>query len=507
MPHRLPFSFQLSALSLLVTASLVTPSCTRPESSSPVAEPREDLSEAPRAESAEEPAVEAPDDTGDAESMAAPSSGVPSDKGGRAESLRAFEARLAEPSEAPAPAAEGLPMRERAAEAPAPSASAAPEMRGGSAAPSESAPSYGAGARAPHTTHDAPAARAKASAAPSAAPSRGRAPGGAGSVARPYAEDDSMDAGVSRERIRSTPPVRPQRSPGVLTAGTWDDNLNFDFFSVYRNTLYASQLDGLLPISLGAHSAARADASQATPKRRLDLSFVIDTTGSMGDEISYIQREFRGLSRRIAERYPNAGQRWSLVAYRDEGDEYVVRSYDFGTDVDDFVRRLEQLQAGGGGDYPEAPDRALAEAAELDWRDSNATARLLFWVADAPHHAENASRMARSIRRAQDRDLHIYPVASSGVDELTELTMRSAAQLTGGRYIFLTDDSGVGGAHKEPTLPCYFVTMLKDAILRMVDVELSGAYREPTARETVRETGDPQSRVCQLSGGRRAQAY
>ncbi len=62
------------------------------------------------------------------------------------------------------------------------------------------------------------------------------------------------------------------------------------------------------------------------------------------------------------------------------------------------------------------------------------------------------------MRAARSLDVHIYPVASSGVDELTELTMRSAAQLTGGRYLFLTDDSGVGGAHMEPSIPCYFVT-------------------------------------------------
>ena len=50
--------------------------------------------------------------------------------------------------------------------------------------------------------------------------------------------------------------------------------------------------------------------------------------------------------------------------------------------------------------------------------------------------------------------------------------MRSAAQLTGGRYLFLTDDSGVGGEHKEPNIPCYFVTRLDHAILRMVDIEM-----------------------------------
>jgi hypothetical protein len=109
--------------------------------------------------------------------------------------------------------------------------------------------------------------------------------------------------------------------------------------------------------------------------------------------------------------------------------------------------------------------------------------------------------MAGAIRSARDKGIHIYPVASSGVDELSEHTMRSAAQITGGRYLFLTDDSGVGGAHKEPTLPCYFVTKLDRAILRMIDIELSGKYREPTADEILRTGGSPQNGVCTVSSG------
>ena len=138
---------------------------------------------------------------------------------------------------------------------------------------------------------------------------------------------------------------------------------------------------------------------------------------------------------------------------------------------------------------------------QLAWRSDDATAKLAFWVADAPHHDNKASALRSALQSAQDQGVHIYPVASSGVDELTELTMRSAAQLTGGRYLFLTDDSGVGGAHKEPSIPCYFVTKLDAAILRMVDIEMSGTYHEPAADEILRSGGDPQNGACQLQSG------
>ena len=85
--------------------------------------------------------------------------------------------------------------------------------------------------------------------------------------------------------------------------------------------------------------------------------------------------------------------------------------------------------------------------------------------------------------------------------------MRAAAQLTGGRHIFLTDDSGVGNQHAEPSIPCYFVTKLDDAILRMVDVELTGAYREPAALEIMRVGGDPQNGVCTLPEGQSATVF
>jgi hypothetical protein len=243
------------------------------------------------------------------------------------------------------------------------------------------------------------------------------------------------------------------------------------------------------------------------PKQTLDVSLVIDTTGSMSDEIGYLQAEFVALSDAIFEQYPNAEQRWSLVLYRDEGDAYLTQKHDFVSDKLDFQSTLAAASADGGGDTPEAPDEGLAEAAGLAWREGDETAKLAFWIADAPHHLEKASALAEAVRSLVGLGVHLYPVASSGVDELTEISMRSAAQLSGGRYLFLTDDSGVGGAHKEPTIPCYFVTKLDDAILRMVDIELSGTYREPAKDEVIRTGGEPIEGVCQLDEERSVFVY
>lgn len=288
--------------------------------------------------------------------------------------------------------------------------------------------------------------------------------------------------------------------PGTLTAGVWDDNRNFDVFQGFRAKLTGQP--GLATLGdadfLGAHQAGLGATGA---KQTLDIQIVIDTTGSMGDEIAYLNKEFDAMVTTISAKYPGAQQHWSLVAYKDKHDEYVARWFDFRTDPTELHAKLATLSASGGGDFPESPEVALGVAHKLSWRQDAGTARLLFWIADAPHHVEDADAMATSLRGARDKGIHIYPVASSGIDEFTELTMRSAAQVTGGRYVFLTDDSGVGGAHLTPSVPCFFVTKLNDAILRMVDIEMTGTYREPTASEVLRTGGDPQSGVCKVDTG------
>jgi hypothetical protein len=288
--------------------------------------------------------------------------------------------------------------------------------------------------------------------------------------------------------------------PGTLTAGVWDDNRNFDLFQGFR-AKHANE-QGLASLAHAEVAEANRVALAATgPKQTLDIQIVIDTTGSMGDEIAYLDREFDAMVSTISAKYPGAQQHWSLVAYKDKHDEYVARWFDFRTDPTELHSKLSTLTASGGGDFPESPEVALGVAHQLSWRQDAGTARLLFWVADAPHHVEDAEAMTTSLRGARDKGIHIYPVASSGIDEFTELTMRSAAQITGGRYVFLTDDSGVGSSHLTPSVPCFFVTKLNQAILRMVDIEMTGTYREPSADEIIRTGGNPKSGICKIDTG------
>jgi len=230
-------------------------------------------------------------------------------------------------------------------------------------------------------------------------------------------------------------------------------------------------------------------AAAPLPKN-LDLVLVLDTTGSMGDELAFLKSEFKAIAKTIADRFPNVHQRYGLVVYRDRGDEYVTRTFNLSASLDDFRRNLGDQTAAGGGDYPEAMEVGLEEAVKVQWCSAD-TARVVFLVADAPPHAKDIPRAMNAADALRKKGVAIYPLACSGYDEACELVMRSCAMLTGSQFLFLTDDSGVGEAHGEPHIPFYRVERQASLMVRMVASELSGRHLEPAAEEILRTVGTP----------------
>ena len=69
--------------------------------------------------------------------------------------------------------------------------------------------------------------------------------------------------------------------------------------------------------------------------------------------------------------------------------------------------------------------------------------------------------------------------------------MRSCAMLTGGQFLFLTDDAGVGNSHAEPHIPFYHVQKLDRLMIRMITSELAGRRLDPERDEIMRTVGKP----------------
>lgn len=243
-----------------------------------------------------------------------------------------------------------------------------------------------------------------------------------------------------------------------------------------------------------------AVSGTAALPRALDLALLVDATGSMGDEIAYLQEEMRGIVESVRAASPGLSLRFSLVVYRDSGDEYVTRVFPFTDDLDAFRRDLSAQSAGGGGDYPEALDQGIVAVGDLAWRTGD-VARVAFLIADAPPHTDRAAAYLDGVDALRRRGVHIYPVGASGVADEAEYLLRLTAAMTQARYLFLTDDSGVGNSHAEPHIPCYAVQRLADLLRRMVLFELTG---EPTVpRDVLRTVGRPSPEGrCELSGGR-----
>ncbi len=215
---------------------------------------------------------------------------------------------------------------------------------------------------------------------------------------------------------------------------------------------------------------------------RLDVLFLLDTTGSMADELSRIQDTIDSISQRIDSFEPRPEVRFGLVAYRDVGDDYVTRDYDFTTDVSAFRQVLNSFDADGGGDTPEALSEGLHIAVnEVGWNDN--AVRLIFLVADAGPHMDRELPYTylSNTQQAVTQGIKIYPIAASNTEPDAEYVFRQLAQQTMGQFIFLTYQTGESQGAPGDTTELeageqgFTVERLDDLIVQVIERELAAA--------------------------------
>ena len=195
-----------------------------------------------------------------------------------------------------------------------------------------------------------------------------------------------------------------------------------------------------------------------------EIMFVVDTTGSMGDELMFLQSEFTA----IAEEIGTQDTKFSINFYRDDGDDYTTKRYPFSSNIEEINKKLNSEYATGGGDLPEAVAEILDETIN-DGGWSNESVKLMFLIFDAPPHNGKEQMLESAVKKAAEKGIRIIPVVSSNSDRNTELFGRSAAIMTGGTYVFLTDDSGIGHSHLEPIIGEHKVEKLYDIIIRVIN--------------------------------------
>ncbi len=227
----------------------------------------------------------------------------------------------------------------------------------------------------------------------------------------------------------------------------------------------------------------------------LDLALALDTTGSMDDEMAWLTRDLFRIVDQAKRVAPGVDIRFALVTYKDHGDTYVVKNYGFTKNRRTMRGWLRAESASGGGDYPEAAAQALASAADLNWRRGMGE-RLLFHIADAPPHRGKVDQYLRAAKDATLKGVQIFGLGASGVATEAEYLMRQAAVVSGGRYLFLTDDSGVGRTHAEPSISCYRVTQLSGLLRRVLMSELGGTRVEAAKKDIIRTVGTYRNGFC-----------
>jgi len=227
---------------------------------------------------------------------------------------------------------------------------------------------------------------------------------------------------------------------------------------------------------------------------KTEIMFVVDTTGSMGDELMFLQSEFTA----IAEEIGTDNTKFSINFYRDDGDDYTTKRYPFSSDIEEINKKLNSEYATGGGDLPEAVAEILDETInDGGWSDESV--KLMFMIFDAPPHDDKADKLESAVKKAAERGIRIIPVVSSNSDRNTELFGRSAAIMTGGTYVFLTDDSGIGYSHLEPIIGEHKVEKLYDIIVRVINEYKQGEIKMPSEPSEVSEISEISEETKEIS--------
>jgi Mg-chelatase subunit ChlD len=247
-----------------------------------------------------------------------------------------------------------------------------------------------------------------------------------------------------------------------------------------KGTILAEQADGVTELRIATERVLPA-------RRTVDLAFVLDTTGSMSEEIEAVKSTIRAVAAKLGADQTDV--RIGLVEYKDRGDAEVTHAYPFSSDLAAFSRSVARITAGGGGDYPEDMQAGLSLALDqLQWRP-DATARMIVVIGDAPPHLDYQDERdyADAARRAAARGIKMYTVAASGMDLTGQIVMRQMAQFTGANNLFVlrggAGPQSVGGG--DPQSSCggtqgqYASGNLDQLILAKVKRELAALDGDP----------------------------
>lgn len=211
----------------------------------------------------------------------------------------------------------------------------------------------------------------------------------------------------------------------------------------------------------------------------IELMLIIDTTGSMGDELEYLKSELAYVIEEIKKNNNDISIYISLLFYRDQNDAYITKYVEFTDDVNLTIAELKKQGANGGGDFEEAVQIAFNEALQKNWTSKNST-KIILHVADAPAHDQDIQQWDDCVLKASSMGIQIITIASSGIDRKTEYFFRAQSMITNGVYTYLTNHSGIGYDHLTPIREDEeIVEYLNLMLIRLINGIHTGKFETP----------------------------
>jgi Mg-chelatase subunit ChlD len=200
-----------------------------------------------------------------------------------------------------------------------------------------------------------------------------------------------------------------------------------------------------------AGTAPPTTAVAPAAAKRVEVVFVLDTTGSMSGLIHAAKEKIWSIASTLAQAQQAPEISMGLVAYRDRGDAYVTQVVDLNRDLDSMYAKLMDFAAGGGGDGPEAVNEALEAAIErMSWSDDQGTYRVVFLVGDAPPHMDYQDdvKYPQVVAAAKAKGIVVNTIQCGNAGD-TVAPWRHIASLGGGRY-FTVEQAGSAVAIATP---------------------------------------------------------
>jgi len=286
----------------------------------------------------------------------------------------------------------------------------------------------------------------------------------------------------------------------IITKGTTLADGSFRFFpALYGENLKNFEIHASDPVSgrktgdqFTRDGRRQIDLTISTTRQLkdrtpLDIVFILDTTGSMGEEIERLKATIQLIHLNLSSLSTKPLLRFGLVLYKDEGDEeYVTSIVHLTEDLDKFQNELNSVEAYGGGDTPEDLQAALEDSMKkIRWNTDGI--RLAYIITDAPPHLDYGQEYdyTRAALEAKERGIKIHSVGTGGLPLEGEYILRQVSQFTSGRYIFLTygeggeSEGGAAGSVSHHTGANFQTDKLEAIIIRFAKEELANLSDKP----------------------------